>query len=40
MRIMDRVVATAARRRLAPAAVDCYTAWIGSFLRFCRTPDG
>jgi hypothetical protein len=26
--------------RLAPATVDCYTAWIGSFLRFCRTPDG
>lgn len=40
MRIMERVVATAARRRLSPATVDCYTAWIRAFLTFCRAPDG
>ena len=34
MRIIDRVIATAARRRLSPATVSCYTAWIRGFLRF------
>lgn len=39
MKLLERLARTAARRRLAKATVECYSAWVTDFLRFCRV-DG
>jgi len=39
MKLLERVEAVAARRRLARATVECYSGWIVKFLRFCRDGD-
>jgi site-specific recombinase XerD len=36
MKLLERVEAVGARRRLAKATVGCYRDWIVKFLRFCR----
>lgn len=39
MRLMERLDAVAARRRLAPRTIECYRMWIKDFLHFSRV-DG
>ena len=39
MRLMDRVIETAARRHLAAKTTGCYSRWIREFLTFSRV-DG
>jgi integron integrase len=36
MNLLARVRDVAMRRHLATSTIDCYQAWIGDFLRFCR----
>ena len=36
MRLLERMAAVGARRRLAPSTLACYRAWVVHFLRFCR----
>ncbi len=40
MRLMERMEAVAARRRLSPRTLDAYRAWVRQFLRFHRDASG
>ena len=40
MKLLERLRAIGLQRRLAPATLESYAAWIEQFLRFCRRPDG
>ena len=36
MKLLERLAAVGARRRLAPSTLACYRDWVVQFLRFCR----